>query len=247
MAAQSITAETNLINNANIVGENEKNLICPTNSIKDPNVVDTVYLQPTSEHNIVVDDKVYLTNQDGADIYKKLKFGGWQMKENGCEIIATYNMLRMLGKNVELIELIYYFEKKNLFLGGFGTWPKHIKELFDDLNIKYDFSTNPNDLPKYTPSKYKGCITTYFNSYWKQGVSTDSNIKKLSIHTTFWPTINKYYCIYNDSQQGLTKASNKVLEINVTEFSLQSKIEDEIKINPANDKKKFISIFSLND
>lgn len=37
-AAQSITAETNLINNANIVGKNEKNLICPTNSIKDPNL-----------------------------------------------------------------------------------------------------------------------------------------------------------------------------------------------------------------
>ena len=157
------------------------------------------------------------------------------------------NNANIVGENVNLIELIYYFEKKNLFLGGFGTWPKHIKELFDDLNIKYDFSTDPNDLPKYTPSKYKGCITTYFNSYWKQGVSTDSNIKKLSIHTTFWPTINKYYCIYNDSQQGLTKASNEVIEINVSKFSLQSKIEDEITINPENDKKKFISIFGLND
>lgn len=247
LAAQSITAETNLINNANIVGENEKNLICPTNSIKDPNVVDTVYLQPTSEHNIVVDDKVYLTNQDGADIYTKLKFGGWQMKENGCEIIATYNMLRMLGKNVELIELIYYFEKKNLFLGGFGTWPKHIKELFDDLNIKYDFSTNPNDLPKYTPSKYKGCITTYFNRYWQQGVKNENDIKRLTIHTTFWPTINKYYYTYNNSQQILTKVSDEVLEVNGNESSSKSKIEDEIKINPTGDEKKFISIFGLNN
>lgn len=247
MAAQSITAETNLINNANIVGENEKNLICPTNSIKDPNVVDTVYLQPTSEHNIVVDDKVYLTNQDGADIYKKLKFGGWQMKENGCEIIATYNMLRLLGKNVNLIELIYYFEKKNLFLGGFGTWPKHIKELFDDLNIKYDFSTDPNDLPKYTPSKYKGCITTYFNKYWQQGVKNENDIKRLTIHTTFWPTINKYYYTYNNSQQILTKVSDEVLEVNGNESSSKSKIEDEIKINPTGDEKKFISIFGLNN
>ena len=157
------------------------------------------------------------------------------------------NNANIVGKNVNLIELIYYFEKKNLFLGGFGTWPKHIKELFDDLNIKYDFSTDPNDLPKYTPSKYKGCITTYFNMYWQQGVPNKNDINRLTIHTTFWPTINKYYYAYNNSQQGLTKASNEVLEINVTEFSLQSKIEDEIKINPENAKKKFISIFGLND
>lgn len=74
---------------------------------------------------------------------------------------------------------------KNLFLVGFGTWPKHIKELFDDLNIKYDFSMDLNDLPKYTPSKYKGCITTYFNKYWQQGVSTKKDIKKLTIHKLF--------------------------------------------------------------
>lgn len=157
------------------------------------------------------------------------------------------NNANIVGENVNLIELIYYFEKKNLFLGGFGTWPKNIKELFDDLNIKYDFSTDPNDLPKYTPSKYKGCITTYFNKYWQQGVSTKKDIKRLTIHTTFWPTINKYYCIYNDSQQCLTKASNEVLEVNGDESSSKSKIEDEIKINPENDKKKFISIFGLNN
>ncbi len=137
------------------------------------------------------------------------------------------NNANIAWKKCKFDRVNLFFEMKNLFLGGFGTWPKHIKELFDDLNIKYDFSMNLNDLPKYTPSKYKGCITTYFNMYWQQGVPNKNDINRLTIHTTFWLSINKYYYIYNNSQQILTKASNEVLEVNGDESSSKSKIENK--------------------
>ena len=49
------------------------------------------------------------------------------MDYNGCEVIACYNALRVLGRERPLAEVAAYFERRGIFLNGL--WGTHTAEL----------------------------------------------------------------------------------------------------------------------
>lgn len=75
----------------------------------------------------------YIENQrEWGDI----RFGASTMKFSGCEIIATYNALLSLGREMtekEMMELISIYERKGAVLWGYwGTLPTAIWNYFKD-------------------------------------------------------------------------------------------------------------------
>lgn len=241
--AQVATAEENYTNNVALLGEDEENLIYPTTE-------DNGYLKPTNTINVVVDDEVYITNQNDS-FYNTIKFGVKPISSNGCEIMATYNMLRYLKRKIPFANLIYYFETKNLVFGLLGAWPTHLKKLFSTLGIDCYFTYNKSDLPMFTTQNLKALIPTYFHRKFNPAVS----FGKISVardylvaHTTFAPRVENYYYRYNadTTKQNPTITYNKFYEVNgdMGEFD---NLQDEISINPEPEKRVMISVMGIED
>lgn len=229
---QEVIAEKNYYDNIKVIGENEENLIGGTNNING-------YLKPQFSHNVVIDDKVYITNQSDI-IFQNIKFGVSTMNNNGCAVMATYNLLRFLNINMKLVDIIYYYEKRNLVFGGLGVWPSHMKKLFTMLQIDYDTSIKVEDLKYYTLNKYKCFITTYFNNRWNPSNGNTSIKYNLSAHTTAWVPLNNY-CYEYDIRKGLIIDTNKLYEINGG-FGVSNSIYQNIN-NASN--AKLISVFGI--
>ncbi len=69
-----------------------------------------------------------------------LRFGLSSMKRSGCEVMAAYNVLSLMGKDPDLVGLIKEFEKKGASLGGiFGASPHAIEDVLNGsgLNAVY--------------------------------------------------------------------------------------------------------------
>lgn len=63
-------------------------------------------------------------NGQGLPPVAELPFGRYPMSYNGCEVIAAYNVLSLLGKRVPLGALAERFARRGMLLGGlFGTDP----------------------------------------------------------------------------------------------------------------------------
>ncbi len=77
---------------------------------------------------------------NGQSNYKDWKFGAKTFDYNGCGVIATYNVMTLLGHKVKLSEIAYEFEsKKGTFVWGlFGTDPSHPYEYFKEKGIKVE-------------------------------------------------------------------------------------------------------------
>ncbi len=80
--------------------------------------------------------------------YDGWKFGLSTMDYNGCGVIATYNVMYLLGREEKLSDVAYEIERKlgTLVLGYFGTDPSQIKVYFKDKGI--------------------ACSGTYLNKSW---------------------------------------------------------------------------------
>lgn len=237
--AQVATAEENYTNNVALLGEDEENLIYPTTD-------DNGYLKPTNTINVVVDDEVYITNQNNS-FYNTIKFGVKPISSNGCEIMATYNMLRYLKRKIPFANLIYYFETKNLLFGLLGAWPTHLKELFSTLGIDCYFTYNKNDLPMFTIQNFKALIPTYFHHKYGTNVSKPSDIERYLIaHTTFMPLIENYYSkwVGNPGNYKVFSVKDKFIEINMDEV-LCEKLTDLISETPQVEKRVMISVLGV--
>lgn len=239
---QADLAEDDYSKNMKTIGENEKNLIFPT--MKD----EFGYLKPTSSLNIVVDGKVYITNQNDS-FYSTIKYGFATIKFSGCEVMAIYNLLRYLGKKVPFAKLIYYFEKRNIAFSCLGALPNHMRDLLDSMGIPYRFTIDKSDIPEFTPSRFDAVVPTYFNHYYVPGTKLtakkDANFY-LMIHTTFMPKITVYTYRYDDPDG--EKDSLKFLEVNGSgETNGFQTLEDNgIVQNPTSDKDKvMISLFGF--
>lgn len=230
--SQEVIAEKNYFDNIKVIGENEENLIGGTNNVNG-------YLKPQFSHNVVIDDKVYITNQSDI-IFQDIKFGANTMNNNGCAVMATYNLLRFLNINMKLVDIIYYYEKRNLVFGVLGVWPSHMKKLFTMLKIDYDTSIKVEDLKYYTLNKYKCFITTYFNYRWNPNNGNTSIEYNLGAHTTAWVPLNSY-CYEYDITKGLTIDTNKLYEINGW-FGVTDSINNKINNSSV---KKIISVFGI--
>ncbi|MCR4898825.1 MAG: hypothetical protein K5892_06315 [Acholeplasmatales bacterium] len=98
----------------------------------------------------------YIYDQDD---YSKFRFGFRSFSENGCGVVAAYNVLYGLGKRIPLSELIFLFDLQGgKVLGGvLGADPSYFPKLFNN----YGFSCK--SLSSYKGIREVGQRT--FNSY----------------------------------------------------------------------------------
>ncbi len=64
-----------------------------------------------------------MINGQAMGIVPKFRYGLFSMSYNGCEVIAVYNALVYLNKNISLDEVSYIMEKHRILLGIFGCSP----------------------------------------------------------------------------------------------------------------------------
>jgi len=64
-----------------------------------------------------------MINGQAVGIIPELRYGLFSMSYNGCEVIAVYNALVYLNKNISLDEVSYIMEKHRILLGIFGCSP----------------------------------------------------------------------------------------------------------------------------
>lgn len=239
--SQSVIAEKNYIDNVELLGKNEENLIYS------PNIVDG-YQDPNIDINIVIDDRIYILNQND-DFYYKIKFGTSNIQSAGCEIMAVYNVLKYLDKYIPFAQLIYYFEKQNLVFGVFGAWPSHLKKLFNSLKINYYFTYDEKDIEKFDVSNYDVVIPTYFHQNFnietdkKENFNFNDVTRYLTAHTTFMPKVKHFVKLYDTP---LKKVSDKFIEVNnYDENTTFTNLSEIIHKNPSSKEKVLISCFGL--
>lgn len=75
---------------------------------------------------------------NGQSYYSNWKFGLWTVDQNGCGVIAAYNVLHGLGHHRKFAQVIYDFDKSSgaLALGFFGADPSHFKAYFNTFGLK---------------------------------------------------------------------------------------------------------------
>lgn len=67
---------------------------------------------------------------EGQYLMKAIKYGRTNMAFAGCEVIATYNAMKSLGAEADIVELIAEYERHGATLRGFiGTAPTDIRRL----------------------------------------------------------------------------------------------------------------------
>lgn len=128
------------------------------------------------------------------------------MPDVGCEIVATYNALRLNGRQISISNIIRSFEKDGYLMSEayFGSDPYAIGDYLDSIYVNYTEYANNSS---YT--NFKNAVTnnissknTYIVSYW----NTDSLLGGL--HTVAFSTNGGTIYIYN-LHTGDTKVSTR--------------------------------------
>lgn len=154
-----------------------------------------------SEH---YDNDGYINNQNIKDSkMRELRYGDWDMYNNGCELIAVHNSLNSLGNPKDIRDVAKDFEKKGQTLYGyFGTSPYAVGNYFRESG--YDVETYEGDdvisslnLPK---------ADSYILSFWNNNRFTGA------IHTeSIQPLSDGRYIVFN-SDGGEAKITDNLNE-----------------------------------
>ena len=108
---------------------------------------------------------------DSKGPLSKLRYGADTLKNNGCEIIAVYNTLLLLGhKDVSMAKLILQHQLNNadMLLGVFGTSPKSIGKVLDLYDVNYETISSADEMENdgiyiisyWTSSKWSASLHT---------------------------------------------------------------------------------------
>ena len=90
----------------------------------------------------------YVGRQGTGGPCDMLMFGLFRMRFNGCEVIATYNVLKYLGFNKDIRDISYDYEMNgSMLLGGFGVRP--------DAVASYIGSITGRPVDSYGPERYQ--------------------------------------------------------------------------------------------
>lgn len=120
-----------------------------------------------AESKVFFRPSVFIENQRK---WGKVCFGkGYTMAYGGCEIIAVYNALLSLGKELsagELAELISRFERKGAVWGGmWGVTPQSLKPYFKKLGyvVKKTWSRKEKPINRLGAESNTLIVTSYNN------------------------------------------------------------------------------------
>lgn len=132
---------------------------------------------------------------NGQGYYFDWKFGVRTFDYNGCGVIATYNVMYLLGDSPKLSEVAYEIESKQgvLVWGYAGTDPTHPYEYFKEKGIKvtqyYDVSDYDSALDKMGENQY--ALVCYWND--KSSISEGAHFVAVSKNSS------DRFVVYNDS------------------------------------------------
>lgn len=87
---------------------------------------------------------------NGQSYYSNWRFGAQTFDYNGCGVIATYNVMVLLGRNPSLAQVTYDIESGHgaLAWGYLGTDPLHPYKYFQDNGIKVEQYLTYNNFNK---------------------------------------------------------------------------------------------------
>ncbi len=133
----------------------------------------------------------YIYGQANCPEYK---VGNALIKDVGCEIVATYNSLRLKGRVVRVSNIIRTFEKDGYLManGILGSDPYAIGDFFDQNQYSYNETTDFDTLDSYVSSKI-GKASTFIVSFWNSSSIWDG-LHTVAFYTT---TYDNYIHVYN--------------------------------------------------
>lgn len=149
------------------------------------------------------------------------KIGARYMSGVGCEIAATYNALKHLGRRIPCASIIRAFERDAYLMSGvaiadLGSDPYAIGDYLDDNSINYTQYTNYNTMKSLVNSG-RGTNNVYIVSYWNNATTIANGLHTVAFYTT---TSDSLIHIYNLSgnQTGITTKSTFESFVNSTQF-----------------------------
>ncbi|NTU89272.1 MAG: hypothetical protein HGA54_05100 [Actinobacteria bacterium] len=100
----------------------------------------------------------YIENQKST-LFEDMKLGIADVNYAGCGVIASYNLMKSLGYQITLSELIEHFEQRSILLKGeLGIDPFEIAKFFKKRGYTTEM-LKPGD----TSTEYIRVITTFWN------------------------------------------------------------------------------------
>ena len=104
----------------------------------------------------------------------ELYLGNYRFGYNGCEVIACYNMLTLLGEQVDMAKLITEFENNILVAkdGSLGSEPRKINMLLDYKGISYDKPSTLDECDAALESGKSLIFSFYIGTPYFSGIHT---------------------------------------------------------------------------
>ena len=126
-------------------------------------------------------DRAYINGQGRGEV-SRLPFGKFTMDYNGCEVIACYNALRVLGRERPLGEVAAYFERRGIFLAGrWGTHAAELPRYFERLGLHIHtlYASSVRDPAEYDAA-FAGAKTAVF-SFWNDAKRLRSGVHTVAL------------------------------------------------------------------
>ena len=126
-------------------------------------------------------DGTYINGQGRGEV-SRLPFGKFTMDYNGCEVIACYNALRVLGCERPLSEVAAYFERRGIFLAGrWGTHAAELPRYFERLGLHPHtlYASSVRDPAEYDAA-FAGAKTAVF-SFWNDAKRLRSGVHTVAL------------------------------------------------------------------
>lgn len=113
--------------------------------------------------------------------YSKMKYGSLSMDVNGCEIIATYNLMKFLKKYTYFPMLVAEFSINRMQwnFGYFGTNPEKLSKYFKAHDVKFTKYSTRRSFEK-SNKKHKYYIVSYWNEYAPSGGIHTVAVRRIS-------------------------------------------------------------------
>lgn len=105
-------------------------------------------------------------NGQGLGPVAGLRYGLCRYRAVGCEVIATYNALRLLGVPATLGELGYRYESGGgtMLLGAWGTNPYAVERVLSELGVPFRRFEEAAALAVELKTRQRGiCILSFWN------------------------------------------------------------------------------------
>ena len=133
------------------------------------------------EHNCAVCRKLDggFLNGQGTEPVCSARYGKYDMAHCGCEIIAVYNVMKLLHMPQDLAQLICEFEENRLmyFLNSavFGSDPKKLRKFFDAHGAGYEYYTDRQHFFDNASRSPFGIVGFWVNTYSKHPINKFSS------------------------------------------------------------------------